>query len=107
MGRHWLVTVTGVTLKHCIEVLQSSYNLCATSAKVTNFHNSEKCLSNTTFCKAWQSATELNMNLMMRIMVMMAFLPGWYLHHGSDVVAMKMILVTTLMLLVIMMLMRQ
>ena len=52
-------------------------------------------------------ATELNMNLMMRVMVMMAFLPGWYLHHGSDVVAMKMILVTTLMLLVIMMMMRQ
>ena len=53
-------------------------------------------------------ATELNMNLMMRIMrIMMAFLPGWYLHHGSDVVAMKMILVTTLMLLVIMMMMRQ
>ena len=52
-------------------------------------------------------ARELNMNLMMRIMVMMAFLPGWYLHHGSDVVAMKMILVTTLMLLVIIMMMRR
>ena len=52
-------------------------------------------------------ARELNMNLMMRIMVMMAFLPGWYLHHGSDVVAMKMILVTTLRLLVIMMMMRR
>ena len=103
MGRHWLVTVTGVTLKHCIEVLQSSYNLCATSAIVSDDHNSEKCLLNTTFSKAWQSATELNMNLMMRIMVMMAFLPGWYLHHGSDMVAMKMILV---LVLVIMMMMR-
>ena len=41
MGRHWLVTVTGVTLKHYIQVLQSSYNLCATSAIVTNFHNSD------------------------------------------------------------------
>ena len=48
-------------------------------------------------------ARELNMNLMMRIMVMMAFLPGWYLHHGSDMVAMKMILV---LVLVIMMMMR-
>jgi len=38
---HWLVTVTGVTLKHCIEVLQSSYNLCATSAIVTDVHNSD------------------------------------------------------------------
>ena len=60
VGRHWLVTVTGVTLKHCIEVLQSSYNLCATSAIVSDDHNSEICLLNTTFCKAWQSATPEN-----------------------------------------------
>ena len=33
--------MTGVTLKHYIQVLQSSYNLCATSAIVTDDHNSD------------------------------------------------------------------
>ena len=41
VGIALVVTMTGVTLKHYIQVLQSSYNLCATSAIVTDDHNSD------------------------------------------------------------------